>query len=172
MARPVNPQRRQVTLEKAADYVLAHGLAGLSLRPLAKALATSPRMLLYDFGSKEQLVTEILAEIRWRERGLIDAEAASLEDVWRWIADPDREPFVRLFFENYVTAAARGEAEPFVREWLEYLKTIWEPRPDEPTATLIVAVIRGLLLDLIATGDRKRTDKALARFVELAGSGG
>jgi AcrR family transcriptional regulator len=100
-----------VTLEKAADYVLEHGLAGLSLRPLAKALATSARMLLYDFGSKEQLVNEILAEIRRRERSLFDAEAASLHDVWRWIADPDREPFLRLFFENYVTAAARGEAE-------------------------------------------------------------
>ena len=55
---------RQVrTLDKAADYVLEHGLEGLSLRPLAAALGTSPRMLLYDFESKERLVDEVLAVV-------------------------------------------------------------------------------------------------------------
>lgn len=51
---------------RATDYVLARGLAGLSLRPLAAALDTSPRMLLYDFGSKQELVSAVLAEARRR----------------------------------------------------------------------------------------------------------
>ena len=72
MARPVDPTRRAATLAKAAEYVLEHGLADLSLRPLAKALGTSPRMLLYDFGSKERLIHEILAEIRRHETSLLD----------------------------------------------------------------------------------------------------
>jgi AcrR family transcriptional regulator len=41
------------------------------LRPLAKALGTSPRMLLYDFGSKEQLIDEVLAQVRRREETLL-----------------------------------------------------------------------------------------------------
>ncbi len=168
MARPVNPQRKSATLAKAADYVLEHGLADLSLRPLAKALGTSPRMLLYDFGSKEQLVDGILGEIRGREQGLLEAEPRSLEDVWAWIAAPEREPFLRLFFENYVAAAARGEAEPFVLDWLDYVKTSWRPDADDATATLVVAVVRGLLLDVLATGDRERAAAALARFEALA----
>src|SRR5439155_13396737 len=97
MARPVNPNRRSETLGRAAEYVLDHGLAGLSLRPLAAALGTSPRMLLYDFGSKQRLVVDVLAEIRRREERLFDAHVETLEDVWRWIAAPEREAFLRLF---------------------------------------------------------------------------
>jgi AcrR family transcriptional regulator len=167
MPRPVDPHRRAAVLDRAADYVLQRGLAGLSLRPLAKALGTSTRMLLYDFGSKEQLIHEILAEIRRREESLLEAEVRTLDDVWRWIAAPEREPFLRVFFEIYVGALGREEAEPLVRDWLEFLRTSWRPQVDEATATLMVAVVRGLLLDRLATGDRERTDRALARFAEL-----
>jgi AcrR family transcriptional regulator len=168
MARPVDPTRRAAVLVRAADYVLERGLAGLSLRPLAKALGTSPRMLLYDFDSKDGLIHEVLAEIRRREASLLEAEVRTLDDVWAWIAAPEREPFLRLFFEVYVAGLGKGEAEPLVRDWLDFLRTSWQPPVDEATATLMVAVVRGLLLDRLATGDRARTDAALRRFVELA----
>ena len=91
MARPVDPHRREAVRAQAADYVLERGLARLSLRPLAKALGTSPRMLLYDFGTKERLIHEILGEIRNREAAQLRADVHTLEDVWRWIAAPERE---------------------------------------------------------------------------------
>jgi len=168
MARPVDLHRRQATLAKAASYVLEHGLAGLSLRPLAKALDTSPRMLLYDFESKERLIEEILAEIRRREAALLEVEVRSLDDVWRWISRPEREPFLRLFFETYVDALGRDDAKPLVHDWLAVLETTWRPHVDPATATLMIAVVRGLLLDRLATGDRERTDAAMTRFVELS----
>jgi AcrR family transcriptional regulator len=168
MARPVDPHRREAVLVQAADYVLEQGLAGLSLRPLAKALGTSPRMLLYDFDTKERLIHAILGEIRNREAALLHAEVRTLEDVWRWISAPEREPFLRVFFEVYVASLGREEAAPFVRDWLDFLRERWQPPVDEATATLMVAVIRGLLLDRLATGDRARADRALRQFVELA----
>jgi AcrR family transcriptional regulator len=73
-------------------------------------------MLLYDFGSKEQLIDEVLAQVRRREETLLEADVRTLEDVWRWISAPQREPFLRLFFEVYVGALGRPEAEPFVRD--------------------------------------------------------
>jgi AcrR family transcriptional regulator len=164
MARPVNTRRRAETLGRAAEYVLDHGLAGLSLRPLAEALGTSPRMLLYDFGSKDELVAAVLAEIRRRETELFVEHVRTIDDVWRFIADPRREPFLRLFFEVYVDAVKRGEAESYVREWLGLLRRTW--KLDAVDATLAIAVVRGLLLDRLATGDRKRTDDALRRFAE------
>lgn len=167
MARPVDPHRREAVLAQAADYVLERGLAGLSLRPLAKALGTSPRMLLYDFETKERLIHEILAEIRGREVAQLRADVHTLQDVWRWIAAPEREPFLRLFFEVYVGALGEEGVEPLVRDWLEFLRANWKPPVDEATATLMVAVVRGLLLDRLATGDRGRTDRALRRFVQL-----
>ena len=163
MARPVNPNRKSETLGRAAEYVLEHGLAGLSLRPLARALGTSPRMLLYDFGSKQQLVADVLAEIRRREERLLDADVRTLEDVWGWIAAAEREPFLRLFFEVYIDAMKRGEASALVEEWLAFLSS----RVDTATATLLIAVVRGLLLDRLATGDRPRTDSALALAARL-----
>jgi AcrR family transcriptional regulator len=181
MARPPQPQRRGRTLAMATDYVLANGLAGLSLRPLAAALGTSTRMLLYDFGSKERLVTEILAEARRRETALL-ADHSPLEltraelllGVWAWIGAPEREPFLRLFFEVYVDAMTHPDSysdqgRAMVTDWLDTFAASFAELGEgqDGTPTLVIAVIRGLLLDQLATGDRDRTSAAMARFVEL-----
>ena len=44
--------RKQELLEAAYQYVLGNGLADMSLRPLAKEIGSSPRVLLFLFGSK------------------------------------------------------------------------------------------------------------------------
>jgi len=190
MARPADPHRRARTLAAAADYVLEHGLAGLSLRPLASALGTSTRMLLYDFASKEELVMAVLAEVRRREAGLlaeyVSQTGASGPDlvraVWDWASAAERTPFMRLFFEVYVEAMAnpgtyseRGRA--MVTEWLDQFGATVTGPPDGPSdtasATLVIAVLRGLLLDRLGTGDEQRTDRALERFADLlAGAAG
>jgi len=181
MTRPVNPDRRGRTLASAADYVLEHGLEGLSLRPLAAALGTSPRMLLYDFESKEQLVDEVLAEIRRRLAELLAElqsgadSAATLAKVWDWASAEERAPFMRVFFETHVHALARPEAHaargrPMIEDWLRFLESRWKPEPLDPaTATLFVAVIRGLLLDRLTAPDPERVDAALRRFTKLIG---
>jgi AcrR family transcriptional regulator len=57
----VRDTRRRATLAEAAtDYVLEHGLIGLSLRPLGTAIGTSDRMLLYHFADKDDLVATVL----------------------------------------------------------------------------------------------------------------
>ncbi len=175
MARPPDPARRARTLAKAADYVLEHGLEGLSLRPLAAALGTSPRMLLYDFESKEKLVDEVLAEIRRRLAGLLADlqsgrdDAATLAEVWDWVSAEERAPFMRLFFETYVAALKHPDrSRPMVADWLSFLETRWQPKGLDPaTATLFVAVIRGLLLDRLTATDPERTDQALRRFTGM-----
>jgi AcrR family transcriptional regulator len=181
MARPPDPDRRARTLAKAADYVLAHGLEGLSLRPLAAAMGTSTRMLLYDFGSKEKLLDEVLTEIRGRLAELLaglqagpgTGSAETLAAVWEWVSAKERAPFMRVFFQTYVDAMAHPESyarggRPMVGDWLDFLGARWRPEALDPaTATLFVAVIRGLLLDRLIASDPERTDRALQRFTEL-----
>ncbi len=183
MARPSDPERRTETLAKATDYVLAQGLAGLSLRPLAAALGTSTRMLLYDFGSKEQLVAAVLAEARRREAALLTEHAPRaasgkelLHGIWAWISAPERRPFLRLFFEVHLEAITHPDAysddgSAMVTDWLDGMQAAFtgfaSSDIDPATTTLLIAVIRGLLLDQLATGDRDRTDSALARFADL-----
>lgn len=185
MARPSDPERRSATLSRATDYVLAHGLAGLSLRPLAAALGTSTRMLLYDFGSKEKLISEVLAEARRRLGELyadsIDAagltRAEIVRAVWTWLTDAAQGPYLRLFFQVHVDAMTRPEAyadggAPLIIDWVGFFGARGRAdRIDPETATLMIGAVRGLLLDRLTTGDAERTDRALDRFAELIDDG-
>src|SRR5690348_7958382 len=66
--RARHERHRKDLLDAALTYIFEHGLADLSLRPLAEALGISHRTLLYHFGSKEQLIVEVLQEVRARDR--------------------------------------------------------------------------------------------------------
>jgi AcrR family transcriptional regulator len=183
MARPADPSRRAATLAAATDYVLEHGLAGLTLRPLASALGTSTRMLLYDFASKEELIMAVLAEVRHRESGLLadyvtvtgSSGAELIRTVWDWVSSAERAPFMRLFFEVYVEAmvnpgAYSDQGRATVTEWLgQFGAALAGPagRADSASATLVIAVLRGLLLDRLSTSDQRRTDRALEQFARL-----
>jgi AcrR family transcriptional regulator len=54
--------RREELLQQVTDYVLSEGLIGLTLRPLADAIGTSDRMLIYHFGNRDALVTAVVVE--------------------------------------------------------------------------------------------------------------
>jgi AcrR family transcriptional regulator len=185
MGRVADPTIREELVSAAGDYVLEHGMADLSLRPLAQALGTSPRMLLYHFGSKEQLVMAALDETRRRQAELLTAYLGEQPDadpadvfrrLWRWLVSPAHLPFLRLFLEVYALSLQYpdrfpGFAESDVRDWLTGLDRIpFEievPREEhENLITLIVAGHRGLYMDLLATGDRERVDRAQRTFLE------
>jgi AcrR family transcriptional regulator len=181
VARPPDPARRGATLGRATDYVLAHGLSGLSLRPLASALGTSTRMLLYDFGTKELLVEAVLAEARSRLAGMLADHLATVDPtrgdtvraLWSWLTSAEQVPYLRLFFQIYVDAISRPEAyghrgTRMVSDWLTVFDSATlRDRFTPATSTLIIATLRGLLLDRLATQDADRTDHALDVFAEL-----
>jgi AcrR family transcriptional regulator len=103
-------RRREEWTGEATDYVLQHGLIGLSLRPLAAALGTSDRMLLYHFGTKDELVASLLRHSNDRSVGELDALPASegmraaVHDLWAAMRSPTLQPCARL----YVEASALG----------------------------------------------------------------
>lgn len=174
MARPPDPQRRASVLAAATDYVLGHGLSGLSLRPLAAALGTSPRMLLYDFGSKEALLSEVLLEARRRQvQSLSESVSAdrspaeALRSAWRWFTE--HLPYVQLLFEIYLDAQRRPEAyaapRDLVDDWIGYITDTFGI--DKARATLILAVFRGLAMDRLSTPDGALTDQAMEAFSDM-----
>jgi AcrR family transcriptional regulator len=168
MARPLDPTRRAELLDAAIDYAVEHGLSDLTLRPLADALGVMPNTLVHHFGSKEELLSEILNGVRDRLRGMraqmrSEPGGDPLTGVWEWTASPERLPFFRFFFEAYGLALRRPESfEPF----LTRVVSDWLPSDDarREQATLELALLRGLLLDLLTTGERDRVESALARF--------
>ena len=173
MARPIDRARREALLDGAVDYAVAHGVVDLSLRPLAAALGTQAPVLLHHFGSKEQLLSAVLNRVRDRLRAVgRDAEAttprAGLGAVWAWVSAPAQAPFLRLFFECYGLALRHPDRygqflDGVVQDWLD------EPMAavDDTSATIAIAVTRGLVLDLLTTGDRARVDAAMTRATTL-----
>jgi AcrR family transcriptional regulator len=178
------PGRRDEVLSAFVDYLLRTGMFDLSLRPAAAALRTSPRMLVYYFGSKERLLLAAIAEVRSRERARFARDirrrrfggsvARDVWVMWRWFSGKAREPYLRLFYELYARAASRpGEFKRFVDLVSEDYVQVMEdglvswgfPRPEaKARATLHLATFRGLLLDLLTTGERTRVDAAVRVF--------
>jgi AcrR family transcriptional regulator len=188
--------RRAELLERAYRYALEHGLADLSLRPLAVAIGSSPRVLLFLFGSKDGLVRELLAKARADELGYLGREGADdgqgldamVAATWHWLAAEPVRPLLTLWTEAYGRSLVEpdgpwsGFASQSVADWLDVLAAAQPPsRADEdepPTAnsesaadrTLALAVLRGCLLDLLATGDSERVGSAISRYLRLAAS--
>ncbi|WP_416975856.1 TetR family transcriptional regulator [Streptomyces sp. 4F14] len=186
---PAPSARQTELLEAAYRYALTHGLTDLSLRPLAEAIGSSPRVLLFLFGSKDGLIRALLARARTDELALLDRVghptrpvglAPAVERVWAWLAAREHRPLLRLWAEAYTRSLVHpdgpwtGFARTTVEDWLGVLADCQSPSEREgPDAairrTLALAVLRGALLDLLATDDEQRLTEAVAHQVALLG---
>ena len=180
---PGSPRRAEL-LERTIEYAARTNLSELSLRPLAAAIGSSPRVLIYLFGSKDGLLREVLAASRERQLTVVrrameeSAEPAEvLGRLWAWMCEPEHTPIARLFFESYSRSLGGGEpwaafAVDSVRDWEPPLRRILtaagDEEPSDAEVTLTLSVLRGLLLDLLATSEAERIDLAWRRFVRLS----
>jgi AcrR family transcriptional regulator len=177
----VASDRRAELLDRSYQYVLAHGLSGLSLRPLAAAVQSSPRVLLFLFGSKDELIRELLARARAEEVELLERLHGDLVQtavaIWEWLAAVEHRGLLRLWAESYARSLVEPEgpwggfARATVDDWLALLARA-QPRAERASAagearrTLVLAVLRGAMLDLLATGEEARTTAAVQRALE------
>jgi AcrR family transcriptional regulator len=179
--------RRAELLELAYQYAMERGRTDLTLRPVAAAIGSSPRVLLYLFGSKDGLIRALLARARVDEIAMLaelrradrpggPSLGPAAARIWSWLADGTRRPLLRLWLDGY----ARSLSEPdgpwagfglaTVADWLALLAD-FQPPADRDTAaglaerSLLLAVLRGALLDLLATDDEARTTAAVQRHL-------
>ncbi len=179
---PPPSARRRELLEAAYRYVLQHGLSDMSLRPLAAAIGSSPRVLLLLFGSKDGMVRALLARARADEVAVLadirrargdGGFPAAADVVWSWLAAPDHRGLLVLWLESYTRSLVEpdgpwaGFAAQTVRDWLAVLSEVGGDGTDGDVVdqTLLLGVLRGALLDLLATGDLERTTAAVRRHV-------
>jgi AcrR family transcriptional regulator len=164
-------------LDAVIDHIATRGISDLSLRELAAGIGTSHRMLIHHFGGAEGLRVAVVREVEERQRAALtdvvpDPEMPVDEAMrvwWKHISDESLWPNERLFFELYGQAL---QSRPGTVELLDGIVDAWvEPAAQilalhgfpEPhaVARLGIAVSRGLLLDLLATGDREAVDAAM-----------
>ena len=174
-------QARERLLAAAVDHAMRDGIADLSLRELAAAIGTSHRMLLYHFGSREGLLVAVAQAVDEAQREALPTWGTTADGarrLWAHLSDPKLWPQERLFFELYVHAllgrpGTEGFLEAAVEPWIAAIADgLVKAGADETTsradARLGLAVARGLLLDLLATGDRAGVTAAYERYLQYA----
>jgi AcrR family transcriptional regulator len=172
-------QARQRLLAAAIGHALDAGIADLSLRQLAAAIGTSHRMLLYHFGSRDGLLVAVTQAVEEQQRAALLDSGMTPQDArrsWERLSDPRLWPQERLFFELYAYAlrgrpGTEGFLDRIVESWVAPISAaLARAGADERTARadarLGVAVVRGLLLDLLATEDRAGATEAYERFLQ------
>ncbi|MFD9792030.1 TetR/AcrR family transcriptional regulator [Streptomyces sp. NPDC059070] len=157
------------------EYVGEHGLSTLTLRPLAAALGTSDRMLLYHFGSREGLVTALLdrafdglAAVRQEQRFAQPSDLVRV--LWQAFTEPGMRVAVRVYLEAASLAGTgepwRAQLAPATTAYLgaaeQWLTEAGIPSSLAPsTARLTSAALDGVLLQLGIDGDEAAATEAV-----------
>lgn len=178
MGRDPDPTIKVALLQKILQYLLEHGVQNLSLRPLAKVLGTNARMLIYHFGSKEQLIIEALELAQqYQIEGLTKRpkpkanSEAELAYLWQWFSSDDFLAFGKLLFEVEVLGMNGNKhysafARQIIEGWVSFIQTRFN-NCNASTANIIVNTFSGFLLDLLITNDTKRVNASFKTFSAL-----
>lgn len=185
MTAPRSPEAARL-LALAADYMLQHGISGISLSRLAKDIGSNNRMLLYYFGSKDELFTAAIRTAYARFPGLHGLMAGMQEPGsellpklgagWRTLRAEENRPYLGLFFESFAIAARdpqsnRAQLAEVGAEWPRELARLFvahgygEPAAHE-AATQLLALWRGLQFLLLEGSAVRELDRAHDRSVE------
>ncbi|WKX70906.1 TetR/AcrR family transcriptional regulator [Streptomyces sp. XD-27] len=186
MARPVDEHKRAELLAAVVGYLETYGIAGLSLRAVAAELGTSSRMLVYYFGTKENMLAQALDASRPDVAGLLGraASGAALREtllaLWHDVTAGQQRRSAPLMLQVMALAGVpdspyRAFAQREVDGWVEPLATAFArighaPDDARARATALVSGARGILLDRLVTRDDERTDAAVRTLVDALAS--
>ena len=174
-------ESRKQLVEATVDHLQQAGLTGLTLRSIASGVGTSHRMLIYHFGSLDGLITAVVIEVEERQRAHL-AELQDLADlslsqiafaVWKSVSAPALAPLERLFFGLYARLLDEEDnhlVKTLVSSWLDPTTALLTSRgvpkaKARKLARLGLGVSRGLLLDLLATGEKRAVDAAMREYI-------
>jgi AcrR family transcriptional regulator len=177
------PAERARLLGLTCDYLLTHGMVGVSLSELARGIGSNNRMLLYHFNSLDEILATAVDEIVGgtalisQLAELLATDTTSAQRVgaaWRHVSDPERLHHLRIFFARFgmVSDTPQRYAEFLDRtrdEWTDTVTAALARDPgieDARTCALgIVGLWRGLQVLLISGEPRAGVDAAHDRTV-------
>jgi AcrR family transcriptional regulator len=179
MSRPPEPEKKQALLEQCLEAAIASGVIDFSINTIAKNIGTSGRMLVYHFGSKQELERQVitLLEIRLREKlwsfetaalGTGDALATILLAMWQHLTSPEMYGLLKLTMDLNQRAiqgdvATQHFLERENQQWVESLALLTN---DKTTALALLHLFQGAILDFLTTGNAERGQQSIKRFVE------
>ncbi len=175
MSRPVEPEKKQEILEQCLAEAIASGAFDSSINAIAKKIGTSARMLIYHFGSKQELDRQLigLLEMRLREKLWILQEVPSTETacltetllaMWQHLTSPEMCGLLKLTMElNQRAIQGDLETQSFLEQesqkWVDSLSHLTN---DRTAALSLFHLFQGAILDFLTTGNYQRGQQTIA----------
>ena len=185
MARTPDPARKPALLAQTLEYLLDKPLATLTFRTLATALGVSTFTLVYHFGTRAELIREVLRAISERatfmERRLVedvtlDTYFENLELSWEWTLDSRNRQLQRLEFEAAMLESLHPDEYTFAggvhafwrRIGREALIGFGLSEADaEVESRLLVDTVLGIQYDLVLNHDDAGAGAAFQRLMKI-----
>jgi AcrR family transcriptional regulator len=184
VTRQADPAKKPALLEQIVDYLIDKPLSALTFRGLASALEVSSFTLVYHFGTRDDLVREIIGAIATRQRGfetVFDPETVTLNSYFDGLRKtfeltlvPRNRALQRLEFEaqmleavapdHAVTRIAHEELHARGRDTLIALGLDRANAAIE--SQLIIDTFYGIQVGLVVSGDVKRATAAFNRALQ------
>lgn len=186
MARPEDPTKRPRLLKQIIEYLEVHRLSELRFRSLAQHCGVSTQVLVYQFGTREQLVEAVVTEVEREMRAVaednIDAGVpAAVREFSQWLQHHERAATLLSISAEWQMLARQANRENdgatetvdgrrFWIEWIDLFAHRFRadgipPQEAATLATLAHAALLGLSLDYWVSADNDRIGRA---FEELA----
>lgn len=157
---PRGAARRRDLLQRVTDDVIANGLADFSLRRAARACGTTHKVLIYHFGSVENLLAQSVAQLRERriEGSMAAAMSASADTlaervraVWPALIGRETDALDQAMGLAMTDPSRYGQLSAgALDDYLLPLRALcppaWDDRRKDEVAALVLATLRGLVL--------------------------
>lgn len=184
MTRKPDPARKKELLAGILDYLLDRSLATLSLRTLANALNVTTGTLVYQFGTRAEMIREIVQAISSRQvdiqeklaqnPGDLNAYFDGLEMSWNWTLQLRNRKLQRMEFEAAMVETLDRDSYTIIRTlystWLEQgteaLRALGLSSSDAAIeARVLVNFIYGAQYDLVVNDNAEAATLAFHRLV-------
>jgi AcrR family transcriptional regulator len=167
-------------LQRVTDDLAVNGLVDFSLRRAARAAGTTHKVLLYHFDGADDLLRQAVSELRERRiaQGLAAAAgptlAARVRAVWpvlvgdvSWVHD--QAIGLMMYDPGRYSELGRGSSQQYLPALLSLCPQHWSEKRKLEVAEMILAALRGFLIDRLASGESTGVEAgfaALARALE------
>lgn len=179
MSRPPEPQKKQELLEQCLAAAIEVGALDSSINAIAKQIGTSGRMLVYHFGSKQELERQLiglletrLREKLWSVQGLslegVDCLATPLLEMWSHLTSLEMHGFLKLTMElNQRAIQGDLETQRFLeRESQQWVDSLSGFTNDKTAALSLFHLFQGAILDFLTTGNTQRGYQTIKAFTD------
>lgn len=184
MNRPTEPQKKQELLEQCLAAAIEVGILDFGINAIAERVGTSGRMLIYHFGSKQELERQLIAllethlrEKLWSFQNLspeqTDCIAESLLEMWRHLTSPEMHGLLKMTMElNQRAVQGDLETQRFLeRESQQWVNSLSNLTNDKTTALSLFHLFQGAILDFLTTGNAQRGQQTIKNFTKSINQG-